>query len=159
MFSILIIAGIAAIILLSRIESDPPGTSPLATADPQIIANLTSLPQATALSGEAVTQLNELRAAVDACEDYSEARRGQMHQHIEWLIDASKIPPDIILALGANPSNKLIFGMATYTLSEWGRTGRHPDSCLVPIGHTLNGMLRDMGEEPFVAFEEIDITD
>ncbi|MCZ7542181.1 MAG: hypothetical protein M5R40_00960 [Anaerolineae bacterium] len=56
-----------------------------------------------------------------------------MHQHIDWIIDPSTIPADIIIALGSNASGKLIFGMATYTSSEWRLGGRNPDS--VPGAH------------------------
>lgn len=155
-FLALLVVSFVAVIVLARAAQPPAGPLPGATADPQIIANLTALPQATALSGEAVARLDDLRAAVDACADYSEARRQQMHQHIDWLINPSMILPDIIPALGANPTGKLVFGMVTYTLGEWGRAGRSPDSCLVSIGHTLNAMLVEAGEEPFAAFDEVD---
>lgn len=123
------------------------------TLNPQIIANLTALPQATPLSGEDAADYEALKAALDACADYTPQRRSQMEQHIIWLLDPSTIPMDIMVAMGADPAERLIFGMATYTSIEYRSRGPNTDSCLLPIGRTLNGMLAARGTTTFDTFE------
>ncbi len=150
---IVIVAGVS---ILLAVSGGLPGSGPqpVMTLEPEIVLNLTRLPQATPLSGEAAAEWNEFRAAVDACGDYRPERRQQMHQHIDWLLDPSDIPGDVIIALGPDPTAKLIFAMATYTSSEWRLGGRKPDSCLVPIGRLLNDRLVAAGEEPFDTYDE-----
>jgi hypothetical protein len=151
-----IMAGIVLLMVLSVIvfilvnndstsSSQPP---PVMTLDPQTIINLTALPQATPLSGAEADSWNEFRAKVDACDDYSLERRRQMEQHIQWLIDPSDMPPDVIVAMGGNITERLIFGMAGYTSAQWRLNNRPPDSCLVPIGRALNDMLVAQGDSP-----------
>ena len=124
------------------------------TFNPQTVINLTELPQATPLSGVEADTWNEFRAKVDACDAYSPERRLQMEQHIQWLLDPSDMPPDVILALGDDPTERLIFGMAAYTSTQWRLDNRPPDSCLVPIGRTLNNMLVALGEPPFTIYDD-----
>ena len=157
---VLILSGTGLLVLLSIglfllvQDSGDEKPQPVATTDPQIIVNLTQLPRATPLTGEAASPVNDLRASVEACADYSDARRGQMIQHLDWLIDPSDMPPDVILAMGENPQERLVFGMATYTSIEWRLRDRPPDSCLVPIGRTLNQLLIQLGSEPFTIYDE-----
>jgi hypothetical protein len=140
----------AAIVLIQLAGSAaPPANQRRMTLEPQIITNLTQLPQATPLSGEAATQISSLKALVDACPDYTAERRDQMAQHLEWLQNPATIPPDIIIALGGNPVGRLIYGMASYTSIQWRLNERPPDSCLLPIAELLNQMLTAAGEEPF----------
>lgn len=149
---ILLLAG-AAVVLAASANAP---AQPVMTLEPEIVQNLTRLPQATPLSGDAARQWNDFRATVIACGDYRPERRRQMEQHIDWLIDPSGIPTDVIIALGPNPTGRLIFGMASYTSSEWRLRGRNPDSCLVSIGRALNAMLLSAGEEPFDLYDDIE---
>lgn len=152
----LIVLAMAVVIIALQLagSSSEPSTGQRITLEPQIVANLTQLPQATPLSGDSARQINELKALVETCPDYTPARRNQMEQHIAWLITPAQIPADIIIALGANPTGKLIFGMATYTSIQWNLINRPPDSCLLPIGDMLNEMLVAAGEDPFPIFNE-----
>ena len=152
----IILVGISLLIVLILVifasDSDPDESGsqlPVMTTDPQIILNLTALPQATPLSGEEAGVWDNFLAMVDACNSYSPERRFQMEQHIEWLLDPSDMPPNIIFAMGGDPPERLIFGMATYTSIQWRLDDRPPDSCLIPIGLTLNDMLIALGTEPF----------
>jgi hypothetical protein len=147
-----VLLSIGLFLLLQDTGDDEP--QPVATTDPQVIVNLTQLPQATPLTGEAASQWNDLRASVEACADYSAERRSQMIQHLDWIIDPSDMPPDVIRAMGANPQERLVFGMATYTSIEWRLRDRPPDSCLVPIGRTLNTQLVELGTQPFDLYDD-----
>lgn len=156
-----LLALLALLVVIVGMIATAGGAAPTPTAppqsftlDPRIIVNLTELPQATPLSGAAATTWEMLRKIVRECDDYSPQRLSQMEQHIDWLLNPSTIPADIILALGPNPTGKLIFGMATYTASEWRLGGRQPDSCLPAIGWLLNEMLVEAGEEPFSVYDE-----
>ena len=157
-----ILAGIGLLMVLSivvfilvRDDGAPSGQpQPVMTLDPLIVNNLTELPQATPLSGAEADTWNELRAKVDACDAYSPERRLQMEQHIQWLLDPSDMPPDVILAMGGHPTERLIFGMAGYTSIQWRLDNRPPDSCLVPIGRALNQLLVDLGEPPFDVYDD-----
>ena len=160
--SLIIVAGIGFLIVASlviffvtRAEPDEPA-QPLMTIEPAFSDNLTAIPQATPLSGEAVESWHEFSAVVDACDDYSPERRSQMEQHIAWLIDPSDMPPTVILAMSSNPTERLIFGMATYTSVQWRLNDRSPDSCLVPIGQTLNEMLVALGSDPFDIYNDVE---
>jgi hypothetical protein len=161
-----ILVGIGLLIVLSIVvfiivnngddtaSSGPPTPMmPAMTIDPQTVSNLTALPQATPLSGVEADVWNTLRDQVDACDDYSPERRRQMEQHIEWLLDPSGIPPDVIVAMGGDTTERLIFGMAGYTSAQWRLNGRPPDSCLVPIGRALNDMLVAVGDPPFDIYD------
>lgn len=124
------------------------------TLDPTISANLTALPQATPLSDEDATVWTNLRALVDACPAYDAERRRQMEQHIAWLIDPSAMPPDVIRAMGTNPTERLVFAMASYTSIQWRLADRPAESCLVPIGRLLNEMLVTLGSDPITIYDE-----
>ena len=147
--AIVLLIGGAIIVAQLASDTTPQSQSAAMNLDPQIITNLTLYPQATALSGEAAGEVNELRTLVDACPDYADERRSQMEQHLDWLLNPASIPPDILIAFGANPPGKLLFGMATYTSIQWRLDGRNPDSCLVPISMKLDEMLVAAGEPPF----------
>lgn len=141
--------------IISRGRPAAPTAAPIiSTADPQVITNLTALPNQIALTGDLAAQITQLDEAVDNCPDYSAERRSQMQQHITWLLDPSQIPDDIRMAFGANPAGRLVFGMATYTSIEWRLQDRPQDSCLLPIGRTLNTLLTAAGETPFPEFED-----
>jgi hypothetical protein len=123
------------------------------TLEPAVIDNLTDFPSAPTLVGELADQIHLLQTRLDACSDFGSERRSQMQQHIDWLLNPSTIPRDILIALGANPNARLIFGMATYTSIEWGLRDKSTDSCLLPIGQMLNQMLTAQGEPPLPEFE------
>lgn len=151
----LIILSLAVIVILLQLQGSAAprtGTQQSMTLDPQIVSNLTQMPEAAPLAGDAADQVTQLRALVDACPDYVPERRSQMEQHIAWLLNPALIPPEIIIALGTNPAGRLIFGMATYTSIQWRVDNNSPDSCLLPIGAMLNDMLTAAGEEPFPVF-------
>ncbi len=157
-----ILAGIGLLMVLSivvfvLVNNDGTSSSqpqPIMTLDPQTVVNLTRLPQATPLSGAEADTWNAFRARVDACDAYSPERRRQMEQHIQWLLDPSDMPPDVIVAMGGNTTERLIFGMAGYTSAQWRLDKRPPDSCLVPIGRDLNDMLVALGDPPFDIYDD-----
>ena len=150
----LVIVLLVVVIILAQVLGNgrPQSAGQRMTLEPQIITNLTQLPVATPLSGDAASQVQELRTLVAACPDYTPERRSQMEQHIQWLLHPAQIPGDITIALGTNPTGRLIFGMATYTSIQWSLEDRPTDSCLLPIGYMLNEMLIAAGEEPFDVF-------
>jgi hypothetical protein len=148
-------AGCAVALLMCAACAQVPATSTFAqvmTLDPQVVANMTALPQATPLSGEAANVIRELELMVEACAAYSPERRLQMEQHIAWLYNPAGIPQDIIMAFGAQPSTGLLRGMGGYTEIEWRQAGRPADSCLVPIGRRINELLVEAGAPPFPIF-------
>lgn len=149
---ILLVLAVAFIVLQLNTAAPPAPADQRMTLAPEIITNLTQLPQATPLAGEAADQLDALAALVEACEDYTPERRSQMQQHIAWLRAPAELPADIIIALGSNPPGKLIFGMATYTSIQWRLNDSPTESCLLPIGERLNSMLVAAGEPPFPDF-------
>jgi hypothetical protein len=140
---LIIFAGIGFLIVASLVlffatrEGAGQPVRPAMTLDPQITVNLTEMPRATPLSGEEADSWNEFRAMVDACDDYSPERRAQMEQHIAWLLDPSDMPRDVILAI------------------QWRLNDRPPDSCLIPIGLTLNEILEALGSNPFDIYDEV----
>ncbi len=151
---LLMVLSVAVFILVRDDGAPSDQQRPVMTLDPQVVINLTELPQATPLSGAEADTWNEFRAQVDACDAYSPERRRQMEQHIQWLLDPSDMPPDVILAMGGHPTERLIFGMATYTSTQWRLDNRPPDSCLVPIGRILNNMLVSLGQPPFDIYDD-----
>jgi hypothetical protein len=151
-----VIVAVASVLLFEISEQLRSDETPrqVMTVAPEVIANLTQMPQATPLSSEDAGQWREVRAMVDACGEYSPERRSQMIQHLDWLVDPASIPPNVILALGSNPTERLVFGMATYTSIQWRLGHRQPDSCLVRIGRRLNEQLVALGGEPFDIYDQ-----
>lgn len=147
---------VVALFIFSLTGQPTPGPNTgqiVATMDPAIIANLTALPDAPPLSGEEAQAVQTIADAVTACPDYSTERRRQMEQHIFWLNQPSQIPPDIILALGPNPTGRLIYGMAIYTSTEWRLQERPNPSCLLDIGLQLNTLLVANDEPALTIYE------
>lgn len=124
------------------------------TMDPTLIANLTSIPQATPLSSEDAEQFLIFVNRIETCEDYSPERRFQMLQHIAWLVDIASIPEDMLPVFGKNPDSTLIFGMASYTSIQWKLLERPAESCLIDIGRDLNLLLEGVGREPLTIYDE-----
>lgn len=143
---------VMAYIALSNRTIQPSDPQQAMTLQPEIRANLTALPRATPLTGEAANELNTLASLVTACADYHEARQAQMLQHIAWLIDPSGIPADLIPAFGANPQERLLFGMMTYTQIDWRSVNQSRESCLFTIGQRVNTMLVAAGGDSFPDF-------
>lgn len=132
----------------------PVGTLVPGVASPSDLVNqLTALPNTAPLTGPLADDVHAIAQMVSNCNDYSAARREQMNQHIAWLLQPNTLPKDIIIALGNNINGRLIFGMATYTLSDWGQKNKAPDSCLLPIGKKLNDMAAASGEQRIKEFD------
>jgi hypothetical protein len=149
----LLVAAVAVMVIRSKAPSPVvPQVQGGMTFEPGIIANLTNFPNATPLSEADASEYLQLRQMVDECPEYTPERRSQMEQHITWLINPSDMPSAVILALGTNPTGKLIFGMAEYTSNQWRLLDRPSGSCLLPIGVRLNEMLAAHGEEPLPIF-------
>ncbi len=120
------------------------------TLPPNVILNLTQVSET--LGDDLRVPVEQLRTQVANCPAYGDERRSQMNQHINWLLEPASLPQDMIIALGANPIGRLIFGMATYTSIEWRLADRPAESCLLIIGRTLNTLLAQTGEQPFEEF-------
>jgi hypothetical protein len=154
--ALLLVAGMVAVFAVRQpappqSRSNTPAV--IMTLDPRIIANLTQLPQATALAGQAANDLTALRAMVDACPAYDDARRSQMVQTIGYIINPSGLSREAILAFGGNLQGNMLKALATYTLNRWRLDEAPADSCLIPIGKRINEMLVAAGEPPVAAFE------
>lgn len=152
--ALLVIGVIIAVVVSGNLGQTTPTPQVIATIDPAIAANLTALPQAAPLEGAAADEIRALEAAVMACNEYSAARRDQMQQHINWLMRPNEIPPQMIMAFGANTTGRLIYGMAFYTSTEWRLSQRPAQSCLRDIGLRLNELLVANNEDPFTIYEE-----
>ena len=147
-----LIAVIAVIFASQQQLSISAPTQQMMTIDPRVIANMTALPKATPLSGQDANDLNNLKQAVDACPDYTDARRQQMDEQIEFIIDPSALTSDIILALGANPRGQLLTAIGQVTANQWQLLNKPPNSCLIPIGERINQMLVAAEEPPIAVF-------
>jgi hypothetical protein len=163
----LLILGCAAIIFLIagglllntyvfRADEARSGANPLSiTLNPTVRANITNVPLATPLSDADASDLMAFQLQVLTCGDYSSERHSQMVQHIEWLIDPSGIPVDIISAFGENVQATLVYGMANYTSIQWRLLDRPSDSCLVEIGQQLNVMLIAFDQVPLGIYDDV----
>ena len=125
------------------------------TMDATVRANITNVPLATPLSSDDAAEFTDFESRIIACEDYSAERRSQMLQHIEWLVDPSGIPVDIISAFGTNVQGRLIFGMANYTSIQWRLLERPAESCLVEIGQDLDLLMTAFDQIPLGIYEEV----
>ncbi len=151
------VAIVALVVGLNVTPTSAPSDDTLSysmTLDPTIIANLTSVPQSTPLSGKDAEEFETLIEQVQACDDYSDERRSQMLQHIDWLINPATLSSQMLIALGTNPDAGLIFGMAGYTSTQWRLLERPADSCLIDIGRDLNLMLEATGRDPLTIYDE-----
>lgn len=124
------------------------------TLDPTIIANLTSVPQTTPLSDVDAEKFTNFVRQIESCEDYSDERRSQMFQHIEWIVNPATLPSEMLIALGTNPDAGLIFGMASFTSIQWRILERPADSCLIDIGRDINVLLEAVGRDPLTIYDE-----
>lgn len=155
----LMLVVVAVAVLAVRELTPASGRTPTATPaqmltmDPRIVANLTQIPQATALSGQDANVFTALRALVDECPAYDEERRNQMVQQIGYIINPSGLPRDAIILLGANPRVGLLKSIGSVTANRWRLDDQPADSCLLPIGKRINEMLVAEGEQPIATFE------
>ena len=149
----LIVVMIVAVLAASRGPQPNSSPSQQLTLDATTVANLTRLPAATPLSGDAAPPYVERGQMVDRCADFDETHKLQMHQHLTWLLDPSAIPSSILVGVGTNPSGKLLFGMGSFAQNQWKQLGNKADSCVVPVGKRLNEMLKAAGEPTFKVFE------
>lgn len=147
-----------AVVLLSSnirpagvpVSATPAQALPL---DPTVRANVQN-PASLALPADQQAAVREIQTLLDACPDYGDQRRGQMQQHIDWLLAPTTIPPDILMAIGVNPMGRLLLGMATYTAVQWRLLGSPAQSCLLPIGRLVNTLVAANGETPDPAFAQ-----
>lgn len=148
------------LILLAACATQPAATPvpPAATPDQSMVtsvARIDALQAATPVSGATARALDALEGAVAACADFSEARREQVLQHVAWLRAPHSIPRDVAMALALRGSigTALLHGMAIYASTEWRLLQRPAASCLVPIGRTLDNLLRDAGAAPLGVYD------
>ena len=155
-FATIIILAIAIAFALSQSSPEPENVFVQPTLDLTARANLTALPNAPALSENDMLLMAELRSRTLACEDFSDARRDQVLQHITWLENPQQIPPDVAFALtmGGAINGRLVYGMAIFTSTEWRLLERPADSCLIDIGRMINGLMAAMGEVPLTIYDE-----
>jgi hypothetical protein len=152
---------IVVLVLVNRTAPPPPDNigGPRGTLIPgvagsgDVVSQLTALPSAEPLTGPLADEVHAVAQMVSNCDDYNQARRSQMNQHIAWLLQPNTLPKDMIIALGTNTNGRLIFGMSTFTLAQWGEKQKAADSCLLPIGKKLNDMLAANGEARFTEFD------
>ena len=157
----LLLLGVVVIALAIGLNLTNQGAAPATetllfsmTLDSTSISNLTSIPQATPLSGDDAEQFLIFVEQIESCEDYSDERRAQMLQHIDWLVDPASIPTNMLLAFGKTPDTSLIFGMASFTSIQWRILERPADSCLIDIGRDINLLLEGLGGEPLTIYDE-----
>lgn len=151
---ILLVIALLGLIVGALNRSVPFADAPtqMMTLDPTVRANIRDLPNAAPLTGELAEAVNTIAGAVSLCPDYDPRRRAQMEQHIAWLLRPADIPRELIPAFGANPQERLLFGMATFTQIDWRQRGSRRDSCLFAIGRLVNALLIRVGGEPAAAF-------
>lgn len=156
-FIFLVVGGllINTFVLKDNSSINPINDAMVMTIDPEIQDNLTSIPLATPLSDADAASFTAFQSLIILCQDYTPERRAQMQQHIDWLVDPSGIPSDIISAFGTNVQGTLLFGMANYTSIQWQLLEQPADSCLVRIGQQLDVMLPAFDQEPLGIYDEI----
>jgi hypothetical protein len=155
--ALLLIVLFVALFVLARQATAPSngGAAPTSgfTIDPRIVENLTRLPKATPLAGQAANDMAGLRALVDACPAYDDGRRKQMIDQINLIINPAQLPRELIIALGPNPHTRLLFAIGTVTANRWQLDNKPSDSCLIPIGNRINQLLVAAGEPPLPVFD------
>ena len=150
---VLIVVMVVAVVAASRGPQPSSAPSQQLTLDATTISNLTRIPAAPALSGEAAQPYVELGQMIDACADFDETHRMQMRQHLTWLLDPSAIPSNILVGVGPDPIGKLLFGMGSFAQNQWLQIDNSPGSCVVPVGKRLNELLKAAGQPTFKVFE------
>ncbi len=153
--AILLGIAVVALIILTQ-PSVPPAAAPgqSLALDPAIINNLTSIPQATPLSGQDANDLVALGEMVKACDAYTPERRDQMLLQIDLIINPAAMPRDVIIGLGADPHARLLMAIGGVTGIQWRLDEQPVDSCLVPIGRRINELIVAAGGTPVDVFEE-----
>jgi hypothetical protein len=158
LLSVVILIVLVVVLFVVAHQATAPAVEPAPTQhavlDPQIIANLTQLPKATALAGQQANDMAGLRALIDACAAYDEKNKQNLNQQIDVIVNPAQLDPQTIVMLGANPRGKLLQGLGTITANVWQLSGKPDDSCLIPIGKRINELLAADGAQPIAAFEE-----
>jgi hypothetical protein len=113
--------------------------NPTVVANVQNAANL-ALPESQRIA------VQDIKTRVDACPDYGPERRGQMLQHIAWLLDPTTIPSDILMAIGEDPMGRLVLGMSTFTRVQWQLLNSPAGSCLLEVDAQVNALLAAAGQ-------------
>lgn len=126
-------------------ESVPPIAPAGSAVPPTVAVLLTDVPAQLASVGGLGDGLDAIEQMVESCADYGDDRRTQMALHFQWLRNPDLIPRDLLVAMGGETVERLILGMSTFTLQEWGAQNRPPESCLVPIGRRLNDLMVMLG--------------
>lgn len=148
---VLLLIAVIALLVITR-QADAPGQT--LSLDPIVASNLTSIPQATPLSGQDANDMVALSEMVKACDAYSSERREQMLLQIELIINPAAMPRDVIISLGANPRQRLLMAIGGVTGIQWRLIDQPPDSCLVPIGRRINELIVAAGGTPVAVFAE-----
>lgn len=151
--ALLVIAAVALLVLSQQPVAQTTPTGQSLALDPAIISNLTSIPQATPLSGQDANDLVALAERVEACDAYSPERRQQMLLQIDLIINPAAMPRDVIIGLGANPRQRLLMAIGGVTGIQWRLEDQPAESCLVPIGRRINELIIAAGGTPVAAFE------
>lgn len=156
--ALFVLTVVMAVQIGARMRTDPRFATPPAatTLEPAVIDNLTAMPDATGIPGEAGERIATIREQVDGCEDYSPERRFEMTRHILWLQDPTTLPRDVIVELGDDPTVGLLVNMATYTAIEWQASNEPANSCLVSIGRAINELIVSFDGEPLALYDEVD---
>ena len=94
-----------------------------------------------------------VRALVEQCDQYTESRKIAIVQQIDFILNPSTLPTDLLAMYGDAWPGRMIFGSAYFTSVEWKTRGRDKGSCLYAIGVQFNELLRSLGEEPLPEFE------
>lgn len=150
----LLLVAIIGVVAALVINNNQRGSTPImATADPVLITTLTALPEAVPLTGTAAAEMYALEVLVAACDEYSEARRTQINQHIRWLRYPAETPQQVLMAMAAT-NRSLLYGIADLTATEWRQRERPAVSCLRDLGLRLNDMLAAAGETPLAVYDE-----
>ena len=132
----------------------PVGTlAPGVANSSNLLNQMTAIAGAPPLTGPLADDVHAVAGMVANCNDYSETRRQQINQNVAWLLQPNTLPKDMLIALGNNINGRLILGLATYTLSDWGQKNKPTDSCLLTIGKKLNDMLVTNGEQRVKEFD------
>ncbi|MEP6986846.1 MAG: hypothetical protein ABI970_14670 [Chloroflexota bacterium] len=132
----------------------PQGTLvPGVAGSSDLINQMTAIANSEPLTGPLADEVQAVAQMVTNCPDYSQARRDQMNYHIGWLLQPNTLPKQMLIALGNNVNGRLILGMSTFTLEQWGEKQKAANSCLLPIGKKLNDMLAANGEERIKQFD------
>jgi hypothetical protein len=96
--------------------------------------------------------MREIRELVLVCDELHPNRREAILRHLEWLVNPSFVPPELISLYGHDAPGQLVFGAGYLVAVEWKAGGRQTGSCLIVIGQRFNAILAGLGREPLPEF-------